>query len=613
MMKKVSLEGKTRVFWRLFLLCLFLLMLSLVDFISFKGVFPENLWRRIEINKAEIQNDAGYAYWVRTGSARFHSGNKQSVGIVLEDESALGLGNEPHENIRKLGKGRYSFWLDGVYFSSSDNSSPLENGRQYEVRVPYALPIQWAYLLYGLTVLSLLLLFVLMMSSSTSERWTRGKIQNWVMGLGKSAFIRYLILPVKWIWVNMIPGIVVAVVVLLVMLGGGEVYFRIKLPFNKAYWPSQFDERYGFNFIPRATVEWTNYQDYWTRTEANSLGFLDREPPASGDSPDTCRVVFIGDSFVEAAQVTIRDKIQMQFEEIANQASDSEQGFETVALGYSGSGQVNQLSFYDVFARSLEPDVVVLVFVNNDFGNNSTTLESIRNGWHPLHPPSLFFEYDEQADGFTKIPIDPNWQNYLLPTPARVTPNMAESALWLSNHTYLYNQMNSRFFANSPKLSMFLSGTPPIAEIYKARLEEIKKIDGYSDDFGDWDPTVTDIDNMFVKEQLPPAFEEAVVITGYALDQFKERGERDGFDLILLTTSGVSTIDGGKQAMFNRIYKLANERGIPVVDQYEYLVSNGFRYNDVSFPHDAHWNQLGHQTAADALWEYFEANPSICE
>lgn len=54
--------------------------------------------------------------------------------VVMEDGRPLPQGHAPHENIRKLGGGLYSHWGDMVYFSSTDNSAPLGNGRRYTVK-----------------------------------------------------------------------------------------------------------------------------------------------------------------------------------------------------------------------------------------------------------------------------------------------------------------------------------------------------------------------------------------------------------------------------------------------------------------------------------------------
>src|SRR5258706_1127128 len=456
------------LFTRLAMMCVVMLFLSMADFISFKGVLPNSLWRSIRINNATIQNELGHNYWIKANTDRFDSGSTPSVGVVIEDVKPLSSGNEIHDDIRVLGNGRHSFWKYGVYCSASDNTNPIDNGRQYLIQVPYALPSAWAYILYGFTFLGWVVMIGYLMFVSPGYAYhAKQKIQRWATS--DNTVVRYFTLMLEWIWVNIDPGVSVTILVLLVLYAAGEIYLRIKLPFNQPYWSSQFDQRYGWNFIPGATVNLTNYTDFWTSTPANSLGFLDREPPPVGKPPNTCRVAFIGDSMVEAAQVPIKDKMQVRFEEIANRESQDGRTFQTVAFGFSGTGQVNQIPFYDVFAKPLKPNVVVLVFVANDFANNSTTLESIRNGWAPLHPPRLFFEYNHQTQTFSAIEIDPNWQNYLLPILPPVRQNISREQSCLSQHSYFDNCMNAMFFASSPELSTFLSGNLPISQIYKPR------------------------------------------------------------------------------------------------------------------------------------------------
>jgi len=53
---------------------------------------------------------------------------------LLEDGRPLGPPHTLHEEIRHTGMGRYSHSGNKVWFSTSDNSSPLENGRKYIVR-----------------------------------------------------------------------------------------------------------------------------------------------------------------------------------------------------------------------------------------------------------------------------------------------------------------------------------------------------------------------------------------------------------------------------------------------------------------------------------------------
>jgi hypothetical protein len=53
---------------------------------------------------------------------------------LYEDELALGPGKQLHDEIRLVGRGRFSIWGRALYFSSSDNSDARINGRCYTLR-----------------------------------------------------------------------------------------------------------------------------------------------------------------------------------------------------------------------------------------------------------------------------------------------------------------------------------------------------------------------------------------------------------------------------------------------------------------------------------------------
>lgn len=63
---------------------------------------------------------------------------------VFEDGRPLGPPHTGHDQIARLGAGRYSHWNStlsgGVVFSSSDGSDPRANGRSYELRYDWVPP-----------------------------------------------------------------------------------------------------------------------------------------------------------------------------------------------------------------------------------------------------------------------------------------------------------------------------------------------------------------------------------------------------------------------------------------------------------------------------------------
>lgn len=59
---------------------------------------------------------------------------QRSSYILCEDQVPLGPPHAMHDSIRKVGNGHYSHWNSQLMFSSSDNSSPVSNGRTYTLR-----------------------------------------------------------------------------------------------------------------------------------------------------------------------------------------------------------------------------------------------------------------------------------------------------------------------------------------------------------------------------------------------------------------------------------------------------------------------------------------------
>jgi radical SAM protein with 4Fe4S-binding SPASM domain len=62
------------------------------------------------------------------------AGDRLAEAKLFEDGFELEHSGALHEDIRAIGAGRYSVWGGTLYFSSSDNSEPSENGRVYELR-----------------------------------------------------------------------------------------------------------------------------------------------------------------------------------------------------------------------------------------------------------------------------------------------------------------------------------------------------------------------------------------------------------------------------------------------------------------------------------------------
>lgn len=74
-----------------------------------------------------------------SGLADSADDNERSPIEIFEDEARLGPPHSVHEDVRAVGRGRYSHWRNNgaiFIFSSSDNSNPQTNGRAYWVVKP---------------------------------------------------------------------------------------------------------------------------------------------------------------------------------------------------------------------------------------------------------------------------------------------------------------------------------------------------------------------------------------------------------------------------------------------------------------------------------------------
>ncbi|WLA85830.1 radical SAM/SPASM domain-containing protein [Bradyrhizobium elkanii] len=92
------------------------------------GVFPGFSW------PVAYEHESGFCYLGKLPEsfATAIKGSKSPVEL-LEDGKPLPLPDALHEDIRKIGQGRFSIWNGWLYFSSSDNVDPIFSGRKYEL------------------------------------------------------------------------------------------------------------------------------------------------------------------------------------------------------------------------------------------------------------------------------------------------------------------------------------------------------------------------------------------------------------------------------------------------------------------------------------------------
>ena len=415
-----------------------------------------------------------------------------------------------------------------------------------------------------------------------------------------------------------VAGVNAAVLAGLLLLVGGvaEIRLRSTRPFLHNVYPVGFVPEAGLLLPPDREVRWTNGRDYWTVSRTNRWGFLDREPPSPERAAAGCHLTVIGDSFVEAKEVALEEKFPAILEGLAARAFPDRE-ITVSAFGRGGTGQVHQLAFYDRYARRLSPKLVVLVFHWNDFPDNHAMLYALREGFDPDRMP--FATAVRGEDGRIGLrPPHPDaaagrWTS-VLGVPESALGFFRPLVLRLREVSYAADWVYGRARAQ-----------------YRARLrnwlEEIRAEPGRAP-FGDWRPgggealfnsVAREIGRAFAaaggeegwEARLHPDFREVVALTGFALDEFRSRADRDGARLWLLVTHRTTEVAGREAVAALR--SLAEARGIPVLDQYEAIVRAGGDPREASLsPRDHHWSRAGHRWAAEAVIARLEAEPEVC-
>ena len=400
---------------------------------------------------------------------------------------------------------------------------------------------------------------------------------------------------------------------LVVLAGGGaELFFRLTTPFRENERTLRLTPGVGLLFTPHSEVRKTNSRDYWQTTRVNSLGFLDREPPTPRRAAESCHVTLIGDSFVYASEAPIGDKAQVRLEELAaREAPDLD--VTTSAFGFPGTGQINQLPFYDAYARILSPNVVVLVFVRNDFLDNSLLLSALRGGFNPDHPPHLYAR--RGADGEMELVPPASGREQL---EANSLPHLPPPRASLGSHIE-WRLREWSYFADWAWIRSghvgrgFVAPRIPAAQRLAWR-ELISRDPRNAALLEDW-PSLNFADEQFLERERtqPPVIRDALDVTRFALDQFRQRAERDGAALVILANYNLL---GAGSPWFALVQELATEvkgGGDSVISQHDYIVSVGGESREAHWAHDGHWNAAGHRWAAEAILEWLKRNPEVCD
>lgn len=177
-----------------------------------------------------------------------------------------------------------------------------------------------------------------------------------------------------------------------------EAMVRMFVPLSDFLW--QWDPLIGMKLIPGKQGRSVKPGLYDVSVDVNSEGFRDREHSVA--KPDGVRrVALVGDSVVESLQVPFESSITPMIEKGLERSGIRS---EVLNFGVSGTGTAREYLAVREYALKYRPDLVLLFFVENDFGDNTRELKSLSYIPYPQTDKEGHLMLDESGDPqFTKF------------------------------------------------------------------------------------------------------------------------------------------------------------------------------------------------------------------
>lgn len=367
----------------------------------------------------------------------------------------------------------------------------------------------------------------------------------------------------KEIYKNLSLLIIVLIFIFLIF----EIYFRFTSVPNQ----TQFDPFLGMSIRPNTNLHFKT-TEFETDYISNSYGFRDSEHSLEKDET-VFRIAVIGDSFTEAIQVNQEKRFDKLIEKYLTEKSNKT--VEILNFGTGGWGTDQEILAYKTKIKQFNPDLVILMFVYNDFQDNTI---KINKPYHTLDAGSLVYHP-------AKFSYNPTLRKVL-----------SYSAFLTQMANYAYK---IKMRSTSKKSLNFSPATLPYALAINWPQEE-------------WSTEV----------------QEAVIITSALLANLSKEIEQNEAQFLLVSVPPAPAIESLSLERFKQIYpnenwktidfsqqekillQIASENHFAFVGLYnpfiKYKQMSGIKYKQTSgeqlyFYKDEHWNEKGHLLAATAI------------
>lgn len=369
----------------------------------------------------------------------------------------------------------------------------------------------------------------------------------------------------------------------------------------------------GWKMIPNASGRWfNNWFEYDTTISVNERS-LRAPADLTYEKPEgVFRVIVLGDSFVEAAQVELAESFPQQLGDLLRQQGLNAQ---VINAGVGGWGNDQELIWLREEGYKYKPDLVVLaVFPRNDFMNNYQPLEAanMRSNNKP------YFRLENGQLKAELFPFDPATappvENLVEIPQAETIPEgpLIGVRNWLWAHSALYRYIDPRIRVTAPYFAIWLD-----------RIGLLK---------------AGDETEVLVKQQLPvpmaynvyhnpptAEWQSALDLTGAIFAEVKRLSTEMGAKSAGLVVTApeqvmpeywqalhyqypqMQSVDWSLDFPSDKTVELFNKIGMPVLNPLALFRQRYADGDNLHFYVDGHWTAQGHRLVARQLFNFLAA------
>ena len=291
----------------------------------------------------------------------------------------------------------------------------------------------------------------------------------------------------------------------------------------------------------------------------NNDGFHANTFPRS-KIPGTFRVVIIGGSFVEAKQVPIDQMLSTKLESLLNSKPNKKYTYEVIPIGFSGNGTFLNLLYYMRYGSALKPDLVIDLTTEYEIG---------RNAPDALYAP----HFDSHGNLITSLPKESQDSKTVL------VKNMFRKSKLLMNMFNRYTLFKAAWADFLSQLTFFTnvknsSGAPSTSNVLNS----------------EW------------------------TIESKLLIEFNRRVQADRGQFLVVSWASPDASSSTAEALPEHLTQITAQAHFSYADLAPAIaVESQHTGKNPVWSCDNHWNSLGQQYAAEAIYLYLVDNPKLIE